>query len=383
EMSSEYGIRKGWGLNLPLPIRPLEGAFPGASPDKEGTLYLHVMSPPELQKSIGELTPDKLFPPVTITFVITIIGTLLTILIAHDVVTREKETGTLGLTLSNSVSRDILLFAKWIGNFFTVWFAFTLFFLISVLLLTLVPTQFSLDGQWNRLVLIYVVSLLLLSLFFNFGLLFSTLTHNSRNALILLLFSWALFVYVIPDISPYAAGAFRKLPSVQEILAKHLELSLQFEESRSERQDNLFVSEGENSQEQMDKVFEEIMERNIREVNQLDREFRSRLNNQVALARTLSSLSPVAVGTFLITDIAGTGIIAHENLGSTIQEYWETVCEEWSFLEEMGDLPEFSERELNWKEIFVRDRIDVILLLVLNVVFFLGAYVAFLRYDVR
>ena len=220
EMSNEYTMRKSWGLNLPLPARPLEGVFTGTSPDKDGSLFLHVMSPPELHKSIGTLTTDKLFSPVDITFVITIIGTLLTILIAHDVVTREKETGTLGLTLSNSVSRDVFLFAKGAGNFFTIWIAFSLFFLISVLLLSIMPSQFSLDGQWGRILLIYVTSIFLLSLFFSLGLFCSTLTHNFRNSLVLLLFSWTLFVYVIPDISPYAASAFRKLPSAQEMLGK-------------------------------------------------------------------------------------------------------------------------------------------------------------------
>ena len=64
-------------------------------------------------------------------------------------------------------------------------------------------------------------------------------------------------------------------------------------------------------------------------------------------------------------------------------EYWEAFCEEWSFLEEIEDLPEFNEQELDWKEVLFRDRLDIILLLILNVVFFIGAYVAFLRYDAR
>lgn len=392
EMAEEYGIRKGWGLNLPLPIRPLEGLFTGTSTEKEGSLFLHAIFAPDFQKSLGDLSSADLFPPVDITFIVTVIGTLLAILMAHDLITREKEQGTLRLMLSNSVSRDAVMLSKWIGNFLTVWIAFTLFFLISALLLMVLPSEFSLSGQWGRLLLIYGVSILLLALFFSFGLMFSALCHHSRNALILLLFCWVLFVYVIPDISPYIAGAFRPIPSVQEFLAQKLQLTFEWEQELSrgmrEMQSRAFQGRAPEGtvkvwKEDRAKLEATIGEKMERRARQMDEAFRNRLNAQIHLSRSLSSLSPVAVGTYLITDLAGTGVLTHEMLGDTIEEYWESVREEWNDIEDWEDLPTFKERTLNWKEVFERDKLDLLLLLVLNVLFFMGAYAAFLRYDVR
>lgn len=382
ETAEEYGKDVSDWINLPLPIRPLEGLFTGTSGEKEGSLFLHAIFAPDFQKSLGDLSSTDLFPPVDITFIVTVIGTLLAILMAHDVITREKEQGTLRLMLSNSVSRDAVILSKWIGNFLTVWIAFTLFFLISALLIMVLPSQFSASGQWGRLLLIYGISILLLALFFSFGLLFSALCHHSRNALILLLFCWILFVYVIPDISPYVAGAFRPIPSIQELLAQKLQLALEWEEVVSDIQIGP-VQDSQEWEKKRAKLEAEIGERMERRARQMDETFRNRLNAQIHLSRSLSSLSPIAVGTYLITDLAGTGVLANEMLGDTIEEYWELVREEWDAIEDWEDLPTFKERTLNWKEVFERDKLDLLLLLVLNVLFFMGAYAAFLRYDVR
>ena len=376
-------MRKGWGLNVPLPIRPLEGLFTGTSAEKEGSLFLQFIFPADFQKSLADLSSTDLLPPVDITFIVTVIGTLLAILMAHDVITREKEQGTLRLILSNSVSRDAVILSKWIGNFLTIWMAFTFFFLISTLLIMVLPSHFSVAGQWVRLLLIYGISILLLAVFFSFGLMFSALCHHSRNALILLLFCWVLFVYVIPDISPYVAGAFRTIPSVQEFLTQKLHLALEWEETRSRGERKISATTTQEWEEKRAQLHAEINEKLERRAQQMDQAFRNRLNAQVNLSRSLSSLSPVAVGTYLITDLAGTGVVAHQLLGDTIEEYWEAFRAEWSTMEDWEDLPTFRERTLSWKEVLERDKLDLLLLLVLNVVFFMGAYAAFLRYDVR
>jgi len=382
-MSEKYGSRKSWGIDLPLPPRALEGVFTGTRDEKDGNMFLHVQHPVDFRKSLGSLTAAHLFPPVDLTFVVTVVVTLLALLMAHDLVTREKERGTLKLLLSNSVPRPTVVLAKWSGNCLMLAAAVSFLFLIAAIVLAVMPTNFSMSGQWGRLFMIYCVALLLAGVFFGFGLMFSALNHSSRNALVLLLFCWVVFVYVIPDISPYLAGSLRPAPSVQEILRAKRQISLDWEQERSDRMRSVHVFDGEDAGEIMRETYADLSRSKVELSRRLDREYRTRLNAQILLSRALSYLSPVAVGTYLVTDLAGTGVTAHMNLGDAIEEYWERFREDWFFIETMEDLPEFEEPAVGWREALVLNRAGLILLVVLNIVFFAGAYVSFLGYDVR
>jgi len=121
----------------------------------------------------------------------------------------------------------------------------------------------------------------------------------------------------------------------------------------------------------------------------------------------LMRISPMMVYTFLCESIAGTGFHRFESFLKQVRNYrneWREWIlaedrkdkesfhilsnEEWTrpFSQkdvEFGNLPSFSEKPIPLVDAVRSGMLDVVLLILFNFVFFIGAYVAFLRYDVR
>lgn len=316
------------------------------------------------QQSVNNLF--KLFTAPDLLYIVKVILSLCAMLFAFDMVSGEKEIGTLRQTISNTVKRPILIIGKWIGGFTS----FILPFFIAVLLGTILVTMSSMvdmNGEnWVRLGLFLLSSVIYLAIFFSLGLLISCLTHRSSTSLVISLFIWTTLVFLIPNLGNILARQLVEIPTVQQLELKREQSWIKglFEGGRLDYSERM-----------------ELLNRLNSENDKLTEDYRNRFNRLVTVSQNITRFSPAAAFTFLATDIMGTGISEERKFKSAVLQY-KDISGDWD--NEKGDSPAFSYHHSSVKEVLGLGGMNNYLILILfNTLFFASAYVAFLRYDVR
>jgi len=186
---------------------------------------------PELKSSATTGNPLlAVFPVLDIALIFKLVISALAILMAYDTISGEKEGGTLKLMLSNSVPRHQVLFGKFMGGMITLAIPIAVGFLMISLILELSPAVELTSGDWIRVAMMFALSLIMVSVLLNLGLLLSSVTKRASDTLMLLLFFWILFLLVIPNGGAYLSARLRPVESrkkldsqVQEIWGRYWE----------------------------------------------------------------------------------------------------------------------------------------------------------------
>lgn len=145
--------------------------------------------------------------------IITIIISLLALIFSYDICTREKEEGTLRLQLSNSISRSRILMGKVLGIYLTLLPIMVFCYLLSAIIIFFSKNISFTALDWSRILLLFIASLLYLSVFVFIGLFISTRFKSSTTSIIVCLFFWVFFVFIVPNLSVYLAEGFTRLQS--------------------------------------------------------------------------------------------------------------------------------------------------------------------------
>jgi ABC-type transport system involved in multi-copper enzyme maturation permease subunit len=217
-----------------------------------------------------------------------------------------------------------------------------------------------------------------LAAFFSLGLLISCLTHRSSTSLVISLFVWTILVFLIPNLGNILARQFVQIPTVQQLELKRKQIMnrARFEMKRIPK-----------TRSDYEKRLKELQFRTITEGDQLDEDYRNRINRLVKVSQSITGLSPAPAFTLLATDIMGTGVAEERRLKKAAQDYKDFVVQLYYIeesLDEESELPDFHYQRSSVKEILGQGGLsNCLILILLNVLFFTGAYVAFLRYDVR
>ncbi len=314
----------------------------------------------------------KLFTTPDLLYVVKIILALCAILFAFDVVSGEKEVGTLCQSLSCSLKRPVLIIGKWVGGFISFILPFFIAVLLGTIFVTLSPMVDMNAQNCAKLGLFLLSSVIYLAVFFSLGLLISCLTHRSSTSLVISLFVWAMLVFLIPNLGNILARQLVQIPTVQqlELEREHIQIRRELEVNRPQT------------------TWDEKMKAHKRfnsENKMLSEDYRNRFNRLVKVSQNITRFSPAAAFTFLATDITGTGMLEERKLKRAVLEYVDIIVD-WEVDRhgEKGNRPAFSYRRSSVKEILGRDGLGNCLILILfNILFFTGAYVVFLRYDVR
>ena len=316
------------------------------------------------QKSVNQLF--KLFTTPDLLYVIKVILSLCAMLFAFDMVCGEKETGTLRQSLSCSLKRPILIIGKWIGGFTSFILPFFIAVLLSTIFVTLSPMVDMNAQNWAKLGLFLLSSTIYFAVFFLLGLLISCVTHQSSTSLVISLFVWSMLVFLIPNLGNILARQLVRIPSVQQLELKreHIQIKTEIEfkklKTRPERK--------------------KAIERANMEREMLAEDYRNRFNRLVTVSRNITRISPTTAFTLLATDMMGTGILEERRLKRAFLQYKEIL----SGLDEASTRPTFSYQRSSIKEALGQGGLSNVLILILfNVLFFTGAYAAFLRYDAR
>lgn len=391
----------------------------------------------------GVTNPQSLlFGKIDFLFTSAFVLSLVALIFTFSSITGEKEMGTLRLIMTNAVPRWQILLAKITGNFLVFLAPFLVAVVAGILILS-VSEGFALTSTATARVVAVILGATVLFLFSQFclGVLVSTFHRSSLTAMISLLFIWVALTLAIPKASPMLAQLIAPVPS-QEVFANRtmnavrdliteldgIERTL-FEKvlgrhgyrgneywdvvMRENRLDERKRIEAEYDRE-IAPFLEDYDRRMARKVASLRDDYENRVQRQAVISMNLSRISPVSCYVYLVSDLAGTGVREAENFSTQAGRFREKIQSElydlyvfkkyaipkgtlkggsqnMGFFKKPGyekknvtEVPVMSGyRFLSLREVMRTEWIDAALLALFTLLFFAGAFVRFLRYDVR
>ncbi|MEE8583229.1 MAG: DUF3526 domain-containing protein [Acidobacteriota bacterium] len=267
-------------------------------------------------------------------------------------------------------------------------------------------------GDWARLGLIMLAGMLYLGVFLNLSLFVSSLTHRCSTSLLALLMIWILAVMVLPRSSVLLAGRAVDVISSDEMAHRKARRQSQLWEEDKDKMGEFQPTSEEPSQ--IMQEFKAHMQEVADERESRMREFSGRLEeqrrNQDAVrqrwALGLARLSPASAFSLAAMNLAGTSIELRERYQQQAldyqQSYAQFIRQKTGGLSGGGmilhimntkqeepepidprEIPPFQFEAAPVSEVARAAVLDLGLLGLFNLVFFVGAFVAFLRYDVR
>ena len=376
----------------------------------------------------------NIFSSIDFTVICQVVMSLLALLFSYDTISREKEAGTLGLTLSCAVSRPTLLLGKYIAGMASISLPLIASFVAGLLVIQSFPYVSFSSSDWIRIALIFLVSMLYVSLFFLIGLFLSARTHRSSITLMFSMCVWVFFVLIVPNLTVLLVEHASPIQSEQSPKAQADELWTEFgtkvakylkergvenpwdpakpggmglSSDRSSYGSGETIGMSRFANEDGIPFIQEFygFKENLRaqyadRIWQVRKEYLDENpNRQSLLALNISRISPAPVY------YNAAAILAETDLGSFWQfmeqtrqyrrEWVEYLRDEKIFSSrrwftedgaqgalDLSGMPRFKEQSEGIGGSLQRALPDIMILAVLNILFFMGAFVSFLYYDV-
>ena len=272
-------------------------------------------------------------------------------------------------------------------------------------------------NSWLRLTMVIVAGILYFGVFLTLSVFVSTLTQHSSSSFLLLLVVWIFAVLIIPRASVLISGRAVDVPSVDQVDYEKSKYSRQLftermegmqkfiQENRSNDDHGQFMADMQEFSRGQQEEFDERMSVLAEKLNE-DRDNKANAQQVVALA--LARISPTASFSLAAADLASTSLALRDSYMNAANAYQSEFAQfmqrkdadQGGFMmsrrtmhgtdevEEpepinVRELPEFTYEPPEASEAITASLPDLGLLLLFNIVFFTGAFVAFLRYDVR
>ena len=354
---------------------------------------------PELGRSKYASALYTLFPPPDLLYIVNIVGSLLAMLFAFNAISGEHEEGTLRLVMANAVPRHTVLLSKWLGGYLALMAPFLASVLLGLLLANLL-TSFDLGAaEWSAFAGMLAVAALYLSLFFTLALAISVYTRRSSTSLVTGFLIWVLLVLAVPNVAPIVARAAVPIPSPGAIAGER-EAIRRGMWSQFRGRDWRAMS-----REQRDELRQQAEEEADERTRRLLDDFTRRLEEQVAAGVALARISPSSSYVYATASLAGAGLEDYSGLRTFIDRYGDRHFEALAAIErerrlraegvqdseerseimeapiDPDDLPAFALPRRPLVDVLTSTYVDLLVLIVLNGLFFLAAYVGFLRFD--
>ena len=374
---------------------------------------------------INERTLDNpylyVYGPVDLAFIVSVIVSLLSILLTYGSVAAERERGTLSLTLSNAVPRSTVISAKIFVNGTLL----VLTYLIGVLLglLALLASGFegwTVTGFLPKFGIGIGCSVLYIFVFSNLGILVSSLNRRAIAAIIALLFCWIFLFMFFPKASVILSKVLRPVKSQQVVDLEKIQIGRQLEKEmflELERLREEFPGTKNMSLQEFMKGLSrgdaealayEAKQKDLKDSYQakcetewarLDSFYEAQRVNQADLARDIARLSPVSCFVHLMVEISDTGLLGYRQWKDMRFRLKNVLDREivnkirrikfgnYGINRFEGDEnaqisgPDYAPVKI--RGILSTVWVDLLLLLSYGVLFFIGANIAFVRYDVR
>jgi hypothetical protein len=151
----------------------------------------------------------------------------------------------------------------------------------------------------------------------------------------------------------------------------------------------------------------EYQKRTANELRKIEQDYRNKRNTQASIAINLSRISPVSCYTYFVSGLSGTGVTEQDNLIKNAQRFQDEVQKAvYDNFREMiyggtgghtsgksyyvegfnpatVSFPEMHYQYSTLAEALRTRWVDILLLFLFNILFFLGAFMRFRKYDVR
>ncbi|MFC1537809.1 ABC transporter permease [Candidatus Latescibacterota bacterium] len=348
--------------------------------------------------------------PIDWVMIIGIILSFAALLLVYDSVSGERENGTLRLFLSNSVSRSTLLFGKFLGGLIPIAAALLAGVLIHLIILSVFGTIPIMAADWGIVGLTYVLSVIYISIFLMLGIFISAQTRESVTSIVVALICWALLVIVIPRTGGLFASRVIDVPSWSDESARASRMQ---NEARSAYEENNpeLKGTGISGHWSPGEPLERAIVMSDAWSGVVDT-YQNQLINQVELARKLILVSPFVGFTNCIEKLTGSGIEHYKTFFNNVRDYklvmrqslldqytlpanWHSGNEKLRTPENRAKfdevlkpldpdtVPQFQSKRADMVIMINEALLYIFLLILFNILFFAGAFVSFLRYDVR
>jgi ABC-type transport system involved in multi-copper enzyme maturation permease subunit len=428
DMTQVSAQMKAEGLHPPSPLSIFSHGIATKMPYKvitshDGNYKIEYVKPDGKKDLLGEIDFG---------FIVAFVLSILSIVFTFNCISGDKEQGLLRAILANVVYRRQILMAKLLGNYIVFLLPFLLSMLLALLVVQfsgIIPV-FSVDIL-PAILLMIGISLLFLFALFNLGLWISALTTDSALSINVLLLIWIVFGLVVPKISPIISASIYPVESnsvfeakksflreniLKEQRAEEVELyeklRMQFRPETSSDSRGWGISsewKDVNSayDEQVVPVREKYNQRLNSEIARLTDDYTIRCNRQNNLARTITCFSPIGIVNKLMAEFSGTGYSESDNFIQQAKQYQETVKQEIyekfnlkTYYTKGGSLTRTDPvKDFEWDKVPIpvldhykyqdigailqQNRLDILLLCVYSLLFFICAFTCFLRFDVR
>lgn len=398
------------GVTVDRPLNLMNTLVRGLSQELTESVVVQPGNRLDFTESWEQNAVQPLFPSVDLVFIVGIIMSLLALAFAYDAVSGEAESGVLKLLMSYPAPRDIVLLGKWIGGYLALIAPFVVSFVLALVVILLFP-EVQPDGDSTLAILsLFGLSLLYLAAIFSLGLFVSCRTHMASTSITVLLLIWVALILAVPNMAPYAVGTVVSIPSREEVdrekqalqqdLMARTQRVVREEQERLGRDDVWQDAAVQERMQEMRREFEE-------ESQKIEDSFLTQVDRQTHLSGILARLSPLTSYNLAAYDLAAAGVAQErrwidelkaysETWGTYAQEKREAVMIERTLPDgrtvmtmdqskelDLSDAPAFDFRYMP-----VGDRLgevtgDLLLLVLWNVIFFMLAYLSFLRYSVQ
>lgn len=372
-----------------------------------------------------------MFPLIDLTFIVTILMSLIALILTYDAVSGEKEDGTLKLMLANSLPRARIVLAKAAAAILTLAGPLVIALAAGMIVVMLHQRVDWTGANWGALGLIVVGAILFSGVFALIGILVSSVHRSSASSIMTSLFIWTLLVLVIPNLSPYVASFLSPAPSrikiaretarltdvdrddlgrklqadyQAQVLKEHPVLAERLSEAEVKRrvaEDPDYRKAFEANRAAGERAWNEANRIQRAKAGELEEDLRKKEEAQTDLARVLSMVSPLADFAYLATDLSSTGTQNQIHFG-TLAGLWsqafyrdyrpkkveevrakDPTADAWNTPVDMTDAPRFRYTEEGLEGRVQAALPPLAVLLGYGVVLFAAATVAFIRTDVR
>jgi ABC-type transport system involved in multi-copper enzyme maturation permease subunit len=399
--------------------QPLQVLVNGVTNDVGRTTDMRASG--ELNLINSRFSSDPLFAVfrfLDLNFVVVIVFSLFAILFGYDAINGEKEAGTLKLVFANRVSRASFILSKLLGSLLALGVPLLVPLLIGCLMLTGFGVPMS-GGEWLRLFFIFGAGLLCFGVFLTLSITLSSLVARSSISFLLSLVVWIFSVLIVPKGSVVLAAQITDVPSLDVVesqkrkftadqMQKRMKQIQEFIRAGSMAGDTSFISRFGAFQDSVNKAYEK---ERLDFYGRLNEDWRNRKDWQGRWAFGISRIAPTAIFQIAAMNLAGTDVemkyryqqelnryqdsyakFMQAKTGSTadmmrvvIRRYSGSPTEEKEKPKSLNptEIPEFGEQQRDPGEAITASLLDVGLLLILNALFFGGAFFSFLKFDLR
>jgi ABC-type transport system involved in multi-copper enzyme maturation permease subunit len=144
--------------------------------------------------------------------VVAILISLIALVFSYDAITREREEGTMKLSLTGQVSRISFILGKLTGLLLTLLPILLFCYILACLIVMVNPGVSISASDWGGIGLLFLTSIIYMMVFILIGMLISSFVYRSSSSIILSLLCWIWFLFLLPNISTYLSQSFVKTP---------------------------------------------------------------------------------------------------------------------------------------------------------------------------